>query len=486
MDALGRLLEWQYLGVVEVAWIVLLATYILLERRSPVATLAWILALGFLPGIGLFVYVVFGPRRLERKRIRRALARSVVMSGEAARAVRANRLLLSIAAGHGHRSMSLAELAVRSGEAPPARCDSVRILPSGKECYASILEAIRAARHHVHLEYYIFEEGVVAEKLRDALVERAKAGVKVRLLLDGLGSRGLPDSFLEPLEAAGGEVAWFLPIAFSRLRPRLVNFRTHRKIVICDGRVGFTGGMNVQDGHDEDASGALAWRDTQVRLEGDAVGALQLVFLEDWQFATGGVPHGDGYVHAPTGEGEHLVQIVASGPDPDAQFAIHKQYFAAIAGARERVFVSTPYFVPDEATVLALCTAARRGVDVRILVPARGDHRIVDAAARSYFPELLATGVRVFAYGPPVLHAKTLVVDRHYAAIGTANVDNRSFHLNFEVTAAVYSGEIADELATLFERDLAKAAEITGEQLEKQGLAERLFESAARLLSPIL
>ncbi|HRI17751.1 MAG TPA: phospholipase D-like domain-containing protein, partial [Burkholderiaceae bacterium] len=265
--------------------------------------------------------------------------------------------------GLGSACELLAQLAVRAGEPPPLCCESVTLFTSGHPAYDAIVEAIDAAEHHVHLEYYIFSEGVVATRLRDALVRAARRGVEVRLLVDGLGSRTLPDSFLNPLLEAKAQVAVFNPMAFIHFRPTLMNFRTHRKIVTCDGCIGFTGGMNVEDGHDESVTGPSAWRDSHLRIAGDAVAALELVFLEDWTFATGSAPTGEAYVHAPTGRGGTLVQVVSSGPDLDAQFAIYKQYFAAISAARQRVFLTTPYFVPDEAIFMALVTAAQRGQD---------------------------------------------------------------------------------------------------------------------------
>jgi cardiolipin synthase len=479
-------LRWSHFSLLELIWILAISLYILLQNRTPVATVAWILALSLMPGLGLIVYVFFGPRRLARKRVRRALARSQIQSRDGSRRIRANRAATARGADEGNPGLLLAQLAVKAGEPPPWRCESVTLYFSGHETYDAMIEAIERAEHHIHLEYYIFEEGVVATRLREALIRKARAGVEVRLLVDGLGSRTLSDDFLAPLIAAGGLVAVFNPMAFIRFRPMLMNFRTHRKIMSCDGRVGFTGGMNIQDGHDETLSGVFAWRDTHVRLVGDAVAALELVFLEDWTFATGSAPAGEAYVHAPISDGEYLVQVVASGPDYNAQFAIYKQYFAAIAAATERVYLTTPYFVPDEALLMALTTAAQRDVDVRIMVPSSSDHAVLDAAARSYFPTLIEAGVKIFGYGPNVLHAKTLVVDHHYAAIGTANADNRSFKLNFEVTAAVFDPRIADALATRFQRDLVHCVEVKRGDIRRTAFHSRVFEAFARLFSPIL
>ncbi len=461
----------------EVVWVLGMSAYILLERRPPLATLAWIISMATLPFLGLPVYYFLGPRRLERKRRRRVVVRTSKRSqGRSGRDnPRATVELL------GHTGMRLSAVAIGTEQSAPLPCQTLRILDKGSEANDAIVAAIQAARHHVHLEYYIFTDGVVGHRIRAALIERARAGVQVRLLLDGLGTSRLR-KFLQPLVDAGVSVARFGP----RMRPGFVNFRTHRKIVVCDGNVGITGGMNIDDHHDESVVGAgKAWRDTQVLLKGDAVVPLALAFLEDWQYATDIVLDGDEYLPPQTGEGQHRVQICASGPDAHPQ-SIHAVYFTAITNARYRVWISTPYFVPDEPMQAALIAAALRGVDVRVLLPASGDHPMVDAAARSYFPEFLKAGVKIFAYGPPALHAKTIVVDRDAALIGTANLDNRSLRLNFEVLAICYGHGPADILAALFEADLQHSREITSDAVRHRSMGARLFEGAARLLSPML
>nr|WP_329611125.1 cardiolipin synthase [Sandaracinus amylolyticus] len=322
-------------------------------------------------------------------------------------------------------------------------------------------------------------------RFRDALVAKAKQGVEVRLLLDWIGAYSTTSRFLAPLVEAGGKIAWFNPVSLTRLRPRYTNFRTHRKIVVCDGVVGFTGGMNISDEQTSEFHGDRAWRDTHMRIEGSAVRALQRVFIEDWSYACGETPNGPEYLKRATARGEELVQIVASGPDADV-YAIHKLMFAAIASAHERVLITTPYFVPDEPIVSALVTAAMRGIDVKVIVPAAGDSMLVDLAARSYFPELLAAGVRIYEYLPRFVHAKTIVIDRDLAIAGSANMDNRSFRLNFEVCAAVYGGQFAQRLAAVFEDDLAECREVKARQLDREPLVQRLGEATARLFSPML
>lgn len=457
-------------------WVLVAAVVIILQRRSAAATLAWLLVLAFLPVIGLVVYRLIGPLRLERKRLRRKIGRDAV---EAATGAMAHiRSLVGDEA-------QLALVPINLREAPPLPATALEVYTDGDSTYAALLDAIARAQDHVHLEYYIWEPDQIGTQLRDLLVARARAGVRVRMLVDGTGSAGLKRAWLRPLHDAGVEVAWFNPVSLRFLRTRRMDFRTHRKIVVCDGRVGFTGGMNITDVHSA-ARSATYWRDTHLRVEGPAVWPLQRMFLEDWHFATDvRPPIGPGLFPEPTGERRHAVQIVGSGPDHDHR-AIHHTFFAAMTRASSRLWVTTPYFVPDEATLTALCTAALRRVDTRMIVPARGDSRLVDLAARSYFPELLASGVRLYEYGPRFIHAKTFVIDDELAIVGTANLDNRSFQLNFEVAALVYDRETTAQLAQAFETDLASCRRVERDDLVNASFARRLGEASARLLSPLL
>jgi cardiolipin synthase len=485
---------WTIATIAEVVWIVMMATGIVLERRSPVATIAWIAVLAWLPLLGVAIYFFFGPRRLRRRTLRRAAGQKLL--AHALDSIRED-------SEHPIARAQLARMIVGAGEAPPMRVTAVDLHFDGETAYRSIFEAIDAAKHHVHLEYYIYEPGKVGAELRDRLTACAKRGVEVRLLIDWVGSHGLRARFFDPLVAAGGHLAWFNPVASRRLNWRFTNFRSHRKICVVDGVVGFTGGMNIADCHGGDDMVGSAhlgarlskgpanepakyWRDTNLRMEGSAVRALARVFLEDWYFATEAPPPtGDAYLIPPSKDGDDFVQIVASGPD-QSMYAIQKLYFGAITSARERVWLETPYFVPDEAITEALVSAALRGVDVRLIVPERGDNRVVDYAARSYFPELLRVGAQVLEYTPRFIHAKTCVVDSDLSIIGTANLDNRSFRLNFEVVAAVYGEKTNRELAAAFERDLEGAHSVKNKELRREPFRQRAAEAVARLFSPML
>ena len=461
------------------SYIALLVGWIVLQKRSPVATLSWILLRAAVPLLGFAIYYYFGPQRLRRYRLRRLRSRAALSAQDASaqRQEPPQRLPTHWA--------NLSRLAAATSDAPLSTAHQVDLLPGGRRKFQRLLADIAQARHHIHLEYYIYEPDVTGTELRDALVAKAREGVMVRLILDALGSLRVRRDFLQPLVSAGGAVAWFHdPRIGRRLRP-VINFRSHRKIVVIDGHIGYTGGINVTDEGHEDRS-ALAFRDLHVRLEGGVVRWLQMVFLEDWLYASDQRQPPAEQVEAllpPCAPGRIQSQILHSGP-ADERESIHRVWVAALHAARRRVWLTTPYFVPTEPAMIALTSAALRGLDVRLLVPQRSDSRVVSAAARSYYDELLAAGVKIWEYQGRMLHAKTLIIDQDGCWIGTANFDQRSFSLNFEVCAMVFHAPLAVELSTFFERCLANARQI--ESPRRVAVGRRLAEAGARLLSPLL
>ncbi|MEO8274740.1 MAG: cardiolipin synthase [Thermoanaerobaculia bacterium] len=467
-------MPWWAVLVLEIAWVVGVAIWVATDRRAPASTLAWIVALAFLPLVGLPVYWLVGPRRLRRKRVRyQGLADSVKRA-------------LSVVERHPEIPPDIARqirLAARLDEAPLSSALSLTHYRSGKEAFAAIEADLAAATHHIHLEFYIWNDDSTGRRIRDILVARARAGLEVRVLVDSVGA-SVRSSFFDELVAAGGEFARFNPARFG-LRSRLLNFRSHRKIVVVDGKIGFLGGMNVCDEQTVGICDEKPWRDTQLRMEGEAVRWLQRSFFENWQFSKHCEMKAEPAYFPSQERGEHWLQIVHSGPDR-ADFPIYEFFFTAIAGADERIWITCPYLVPDEATLMAIRSAAHRGVDVRLLVPIRGDSKLVAAAVRSYYDDWLACGARVFEYRPAMLHAKTMVVDHELAVVGSANVDNRSFRLNFEIVAAVYGPLAADRLAGEFEADLQHAREVRPFQLKRRSRRRILAEVGARLFSALL
>ncbi len=452
-------------------YLVWLSLWIVLQKRDPAATLSWLVCLAALPYLGFLIYYVFGPQRLRRQRARRQRQRVQLP--------RASTEETAV-------ELELQTLAQATTGQPATSARSVRLLVDGEHTYPALLDAIAQARHHVHLEYYIIEPDRTGRAVRDALIERARAGVQVRLLMDALGSSRIRRSFFAALIDAGGEVATFHP---SRLwtpwRRPWVNLRTHRKIVVIDGRIGFIGGINLTDEEDRRLR-TDAYRDLHLRIEGDAVRRLQEVFVEDWVYVTSRRDFIGEVARAmpASNPGPVRCQLLTSGPDSRWE-AIHRLHVGAIHAAERRVWLATPYFVPGEAAMMALTSSALGGLDVRLLVPRMSDSRLVTWCVRSYYNDLLAAGVKIYEYLPRMLHSKALLVDDHLAIIGSANFDNRSFRLNFEASMLLTDAAFASELERVFEDDFRRSSRVRKDR-PRPLLTARLPEAIARLTSPLL
>lgn len=501
------MIEWSR-GLVLAVEIALLAygvfagVTIVLERRRPAATLAWILALVLVPVVGLVAYLLIGRRNARRSRRsrRRLRLRPTEATAEIAN-LEASPLAVT------PQVTGLLHLALAHSVAPVRRADAVEILRP-RAAFEAIEQAIAAAQHRVHLQFYIWRDDPTGRRLIELLTERAAAGIKVRLLYDDIGSIGTPLRHFEPLRAAGGEVARFGPLRLRFARPSgRLDFRNHRKLLCIDGELGFTGGLNVGDEYRGASHSGRVWNDLFVRLTGDAVLGLEAVFVEDWLSATeelvelySDLPEHDAAQSmlerpsTPMTSTGPLVQIIPSGPDQAPKrgennaSVIAATFVAAIGTALERVWIVTPYFIPDEPLSLILQTAAMRGVDVKILVPNPSDNdiRLVAWAARSYYDELLAAGCEIHEYQPGMIHAKYMVIDGSVAMIGSANMDVRSLYLNYEVTAMFYDDEVTRALAQVFVDDLADGCRVLASERARVPLRWRLAEGFARILSPLL
>lgn len=451
------------------SYVLWLGMWIVLQKRGPAATLSWLISLAALPYVGFVIYYFFGPQKIQRHRLRRIRAHAALPPPPPGQTPDPD-------------ASELARLAQSTTGIPPTTATSAEFLIDGAQTYSELLAAVAQAREHIHLEYYIFLPDRTGTALRDALVERAREGVKVRLLLDAVGSGKVWRSFLKPLLDAGGEFAWFHPMRVRLLwrRPWL-NLRTHRKIVVIDGLVAFTGGINITDEQDERLH-PNAYRDLHVRLEGDVVRSLQLVFVEDWAYATGADPLQ--LDHSAPQRGDISAQTLVSGPDSSWE-AIHRLHVAAIHSATTRVWLMTPYFVPGEAAMMALTSAALGGLDVRLVVPKKSDSWLVTHAARSYFDDLLAAGVRIYEYGPRLLHTKALVCDEDLVIVGSANFDHRSFRLNFEVSVLFRDQALTGRMAQLVEHECGHSIRVRDDR-DRALWRSRLPEALARLVSPLL
>jgi cardiolipin synthase len=347
-----------------------------------------------------------------------------------------------------------------------------------------MFEVIKAAKHHIHIEFFIFRTDELGEKFLGLLAEKARAGVEVRLLTDGIGARAFGSRQARALCEAGGRWASFLPISIWRWRLQ-VNLRNHRKLVVIDGETGFTGGLNVGVEYLGEDPTFGKWRDTFLRLQGPAVVAMQQVFVEDWDFSTGELLDGREYFPDCPPRGDVAAQAISSGPDDDTK-GIREIYFAAMLRARKRLWITTPYYVPDAGIRDAIRLAALSGADVRLLVPQSPDHWIPHFAGRYYLPELLESGVKVYMYANGFIHAKVILVDGKWASVGSANLDNRSLALNFELNVLFHTPWVVAELEKQFLHDIDESQPLDARTFAKRKWPGRLLENVCRLFSPVL
>lgn len=378
-----------------------------------------------------------------------------------------------------------------SGEMSPLTSgNAAQLLVNGEEKFPAVLEALEEAKDHIHIEYYIYENDTIGHAIEEILIKKAKQGVQVRFIYDDFGSRGIRRNIAKRLRAEGVEAYPFYEIKILLLANRL-NYRNHRKIIVIDGKKGFVGGINISDRY---INGPLPekkifWRDTHMMLDGPCVHYLQYLFISDWNFCTGKhledvLKYFPDFLQRRHG-GDKTMQIAASGPDSKGPTILYSLLYA-IYQAEEEVLITTPYFIPEQSILDALVVAALGGVSVQLLVPEKSDSKLVGLAARSYYEDLLDAGVKLFLYKKGFVHAKTMVVDKKMAMVGTANMDYRSFDLNFEVNAIVYNTELATELAGIFYEDLKDAEKVDAEKWKMRPRYKQLVERTARLISPLL
>lgn len=441
---------------------------VLLRRRGrPQSALAWLLALIAFPGLGAVAWWAFGRTRLERRLRSHIGARKQFVEQHGPATTTAEKTLYD----------ALLPARARGEYAFATTSNRATLLTTGTSAFEEMHQAIRSAQECVHLLFYIFEDDETGARMCAALEERARAGVQVKVLLDGFGSQKSAAKIKARLRPHGAAVEVFLP---NRLRPLYAprfNFINHRKILTIDNRVGFTGGMNIGAEYEHE------WKDLMLKIEGPAVDGLNHILLEDWYFATG-TALSDPTPRPPGGSGETHVGVVAAGPDSEPW--IHDAYFLAINQAKERLYLATPYFIPTPAILTSLRTAAGRGVDVRLVLPALSDVRLVMWASRSFYAELVRSGVKIYEYSAAMLHAKALLKDDHLISVGTANIDNRSFRLSFEVCCFASSPALTAQLSDWMLDLFRNSTEITLPGLAKKSTPHKLVESAAHLLSPLL
>lgn len=458
----------------------LLPVVLMTKKNQPVSTVAWLMAIITMPYLGAFLFTVFGINRVQRR-----------LRGKQAATREVSRDIPQLSQHHhlihdqlNDTQQELRRLAERICGTHATVGNRVQLLTDAKKTFEEIAEAIRDARSSIHLEYYIWQPDRVGTALRDLLMKKARERVKVRFLYDAIGSSRLTHHFLQPMREAGIQIESFVP--GQSLRERLsINLRSHRKIVIVDGQVAFTGGMNVGDeylglnpffGH---------WRDTHLRLHGPTVLQLQEVFAIDWKYANGEDLTLDEFFPEPKEFGNVYAQIVSGGPD-EVDGVFHALMFAAINRARHQMTLATSYFVPTPPLISALESAALRGVKTRVMLSGPKTYWTTLRAARSFYDSLLRAGVEIYEYQDGQLHSKTLTIDGCWSLVGTPNFDARSLYLNFEVGAVFYDHNLADQLEHHFEEDIRHSRQVEPATWFARPVAERLLENFCGLFSPVL
>jgi cardiolipin synthase len=432
----------------------LLATSVA-QRRAPGTTFAWLLAVVLIPYVGVPLYLVFGGRKLRQ---------------------RGGKARLYTPEPDGPRD-TIASMLCASGAPPPRAGNRLELLGTGELAFATIMETLAAAKRSIQISTLILGADEVGDAILDVLVEKASAGVEVCVLLDALFKRRSGRRHLVALQRAGGRVAWFMPVWHLPFRRQLrANLRLHRKIILVDGEVAIVGGMNLAHEYMGPTPAPERWRDLSARIHGPAVTDLANIFRADWQFAAR-EQLAEPEPRSPAGD--TVLQVVGSGPDV-ADDLIYDAFLTAVFAARRRLWIATPYFVPDEGLLRALVLAVRRGVDVRILVPARSNHRTADYAGASYLRTLAAAGGTICCYEPSMLHGKAVIVDTTVAVVGSANLDMRSLFLNYEVAVFCSSEPELAAIEAWFQGQLARCG-----ALAPAGRAKLLVESVARLVGPL-
>lgn len=476
---------WQIFSLVFLVTAIPVAIMVIMEKRSPYKTIAWILVLILIPVFGLIFYLFFGQEYRKQKLFSRRGIKSLSKIRKLT-----TRQLREIE--HEHFPLepeiqdkkNLIRLLLNNSDSLLTTGNQCKILNNGTETFEAIFKAIKNARHHIHLEYYIIENDKIGQKTIELLKAKSREGVEVRVIVDDVGSWSLKSWFFEDLRASGIEIYPFMEVRFPRLTSR-VNFRNHRKILIVDGKVGFTGGINIADRYIDGIPDIGPWRDTHLQITGDAVAALQVVFAADWYLVINENLSGNEYFPTLSEAEGTPVQITASGPDSDWE-SIEQAFFSAIAGARKYVYLTSPYLMPPSSLLSALKTAALSGIDVRIIIPEKSDAVIPKWCSFAYVEQLLEAGVKIYLYQKGFIHSKTLIVDDVFSSVGTTNLDFRSLETNFEINAFVYERKFTRSLLRHFIADLRNSREIKLAEWEKRVWHFKLRESLAHIVSPML
>ena len=469
-------------------FVVLVCINILLNTEMPSKALGYLLLVISFPIVGVIIYLSVGLNYRKKKLYQKKLVIDQLEYPKLEEEVQT----LSLNNLHENKNKigNFYQLASFSKDKSFTSNNNIAtVLINGETKFPDLFESLKQAKHHIHIEYYIYENDTIGNQLAQILIDKVKEGVEVRFIYDDFGSRSIRKNIVRKLREAGVEAYPFYKIRLIMLANRM-NYRNHRKIVVIDGTQGYIGGINVSDKYINNGDKEkLHWRDTHLKIIGASVINLQSIFLADWNFcANQKIPYSTDYFpeRNKTKEfGNHLVQIISSGPDskyPKIKYTL----IQAILSAKKEIFITTPYFIPDKSFLDAINIVALSGIEVKILLPSKSDSFIVNTTSQSNFQELLDVGVKIYNYDKGFIHAKTMICDQKIAIIGTANLDNRSFDLNFEINAIVYDEQIAQEQKIMFEKDLAFSTEIEQEKWAKRPLYKKVIERVLRLFSSLM
>ena len=473
-----------FISLFYVLLILTIVIVVILDKRDPIKAMLWVVVLVMLPIVGLILYFFLGQNLRRRhifkrkKRVDNSYLKDDTIPSGISYLDSESTVESVVAYRH------VAQLLLNNSLAPVIGGNSVKLFHEGRSAFEQIIKDLESAREFIHLEYFIFRADKLGKRTAEILIRKAQAGIDVRVIYDAVGSWGIPKRFVRELRAGGVQIYPFQKVIFPYLSSRL-NYRNHRKILVIDGEIAHMGGMNIADKYIDGAPELGAWHDTQIRINGPAVSALHLVFLTDWAFVSR-----SSYSFLPVDftqkklPGHIALQVTDSGPDSDWA-AIMQSFFLAITKASNHIYITTPYFVPNESILTALRTAALSGVDVRLLIPYKSDSRFVLWATMGYVATLLEAGIRVFLFQGGFNHSKVMMVDGKLATVGSANMDIRSFEDSFEVVSFIYNPQITQELESVFLRDTLQSKEIELEEWSQRSFVARIKHSFARLFSPL-
>ncbi|TJY34131.1 cardiolipin synthase [Pontimicrobium aquaticum] len=475
---------WSILIFLNYAIAISAALVIIQKNRNPNKTYSYILMLAIFPFLGLLVYYFFGQEYRKTKIFNRKNIRNRTVIKEVEQELELQPNVLQKIDELLDEKNKLIKLLHNNEKTKLTIHNQVNILFNGEEKFKYLIEDIQQATHHIHLEYYILKDDTIGGKVISALCKKAKEGIKVRVSFDDVGSK-ISKKARQQMSESGVEFYPFMPVLFNQFTGKM-NYRNHRKIVVIDGEIGYVGGMNISDNYMNYETDKIFWRDTHLRIKGEAVKSLQILFLTTWQFVSNNNLKITNSLFSSTKLNNKLgIQIASSGPDSDWA-NIMEAIFTAITNAEDYVYITTPYFIPNDEIITAIQVAARCDIDVRIIIPKSSDSWTAQYATNSYIEKLLEANVKVYRYSKGFVHAKTMVIDDVFSSVGTANMDYRSFNINFEVNALVYDEGVSNKLKKQFMLDIEDCEEVDYNSWKKRPRLNKIKESFCRLWAPLL